>query len=159
MARNDSVWARSQRNGGFLTGPNHPVLGTEDQMARMKGKLAQAVQRHQASGDPDANAESDDSDPSVRNPDMPVKDEEEDEVIGGGEEAAPNYRPAEAMSDCSGCMHFDKGEGECERYEFAAKPDHVCDDFKPEGDEENEDFASGDSVSPQSVQPVGPASF
>lgn len=138
MARNDTVYTRLQRNGGFLTGRNHATLGTDDQMAQMKRNLAQKVAGQQGN-----NANGDPGDPSADNPDMPVKTGDEEEVVGGGEAAAPNYRPADGMSDCAGCMHFEQADGECERFEFTAKADHVCDDFKPQGDEENEDTDSG----------------
>jgi hypothetical protein len=136
----DTLFARSKRNGGFLAGRNHPILGTEDGMARMQAIMAAKTPTTPGPGeDPDAGEEEQET-PSDRDPDMPVKTEDEDEVVGGGEKAAPHYAAAQGMDDCAGCMHYDRGDSECERFEFVAKPDYVCDDFKPEGDAENADM-------------------
>lgn len=135
MAQKSSVYERSKKNGGFLSGSRHAFLGTSDGMAT--GARRRGVREQD---DPDvATEDTEDQNASDRNPQMPVKTGEEEDVVGGGEQAAPNYRPAEGMSSCLSCMHFDQTDGECERFEFKAKPDYVCDDFKPIEDTMNSD--------------------
>ncbi|HXI85288.1 MAG TPA: hypothetical protein VNL17_14500 [Verrucomicrobiae bacterium] len=129
------MYNRSKRNGGFLSGPNHRLLGNDDQMSR-----AAAMQ------EPDQ----DDSGSG-----MALKDDDTDdqEHQGGGKDAAPNYRKADGMDDCGGCIHFDHSQGECKMYDFPTTADMVCDSYKPEGDEMNP--AGGDGMTMPQANTVG----
>lgn len=44
---------------------------------------------------------------------------------------APNYRQADDISQtCSSCMHYDFENRQCGKYQFAAKPQMVCDGYE-----------------------------
>lgn len=42
---------------------------------------------------------------------------------------APNYKPSPRFEKCSSCVHFVRATL-CERFDFPADPDYVCDDWE-----------------------------
>lgn len=106
-----SVFDRSKMNGGFITGPQHAMLGG---LGGMKaGTGATSADALQSSGD-----------------------SESGEAQGSSSDA-PNYRKADGMESCGQCMYFDLQKGDCEKYEFKTSPDMICDSFEPAGDQMN----------------------
>ena len=57
------------------------------------------------------------------------------------ESPAPNYREGEPGRECMSCMNYEMGQRQCNKFNFAARPQMVCDEFAEAGSAEAGDAA------------------